>query len=196
MEKDAKSIVAVGAMIGNYASSRGSLDGFALNLKELIMKMLSTTDYFSKSENDKPFMAPNINTVTIEVSQFPLRIWTRQLDAFSYPTRPFYILDFNEDRIKERIKVKLALNDNDKRRMKDAVNDEIERLRKLSPFKLNIVRENFPEDKETLKIESAQDSNLEDVPSVYFSLQIQSMSEAENYWLDSGEFSNLRITKI
>ncbi len=52
--KDAKSIVAVGAMIGNYASTRGSLDGFSLDLSELIKKMRPTTDYFAKSENDRP----------------------------------------------------------------------------------------------------------------------------------------------
>jgi hypothetical protein len=190
--KDAKSIVAVGAMIGNYAATRGSLDGFSLNLSELIKKMLPTTEYFVKAENDEnPFITPDMNNATIDVSQLPLRIWTRQLNSPLYPTRPFYMLDFNEDKIKERMKNKLGLEDDDKKAIEDAKNNEIERVRRLAPFKFSIVRENYFEDKETLKIESATDRNHEDLPVAYFSSQVQSMSESENYWLDSGEFANL-----
>ncbi|MDR2824911.1 MAG: virulence factor SrfB, partial [Prevotellaceae bacterium] len=191
--KDAKSIVAVGAMIGNYAATRGSLNGFALNLSELIKKMLPTTEYFAKAENEKPFISPEMNNATIEVSQLPLRIWTRQLNSSSYPTRLFYILDFNEDKIKDRMKTKLYLEDDDKQAIATAANNELERVRKLSPFKFSIVRESYREDKETLKIESVTDRNGEDLPASYFSLQVQSMSESENYWLDSGEFANLSI---
>jgi len=189
--KDAKSIVTVGAMIGNYSSTRGSLNGFSLDLSELIKKMMPTTEYFSKSENDLPFITPEFNDATIEVSQLPLRIWTRQLDATSYPTRPFYILDFNWDKIQERITNKLELEHWEKQRIKDEVDKEIERLRKLMSFKFNIVREDYFENKELLKIESVVDRNNDDLSATYFSLQVQSMNETENYWLDSGEFTNL-----
>ncbi|GAP71390.1 hypothetical protein SAMD00024442_11_54 [Candidatus Symbiothrix dinenymphae] len=192
--KDAKSIVAVGAMIGNYAATRGSLDGFSLNLSELMKKMLPTTEYFAKAENDKPLISPEMNNAAIEVSQLPLRIWTRQLNSPSYPTRPFFILDFNEDKIADRMQGKLGLEDEEKQQIKDAVDREHERLRRLTPLKFHILRERYPEDKETLKIESVEDRNHEDLPAAYFSLQVQSMSEAESYWLDSGEFINLNIT--
>jgi hypothetical protein len=190
---DAKSIVAVGAMIGNFASERGSLEGFSLDLGELKKKMLSTTEYFASNENEKPFIAPEINNTTIAVSQLPLRIWTRQLNSPSYPTRPFYILDFNEDKIEQRIKNKLALEEHNQRQINDATEKEIERLRKLSPFKFNIVRENYQQDKETLRIETVEDCNHEDLPLEYFSLQVQSMIESDGYWLDTGEFTNLSI---
>jgi len=190
---DAKSIVAVGAMIANYASTRGILNGFSLNLSELIKEMRPTTDYFSKSENDDPFITPDMNNSTEVVSQLPLRIWTRQLNSSQYPTRPFYILDFNEDKITARMKNKLGLNDTEKKEINDATQVELDRLRKLSPLKFNIVRESYNEDKELLKIESVVDCNNEDLPVAYFSLQVQSMSECENYWLDSGEFDNLSI---
>jgi hypothetical protein len=55
------------------------------------------------------------------------------------------------------------------------------------------VRESYLEDKESLIIESVEGRNHEDLPIAYFSLQVQSMSESENYWLDSGEFANLSI---
>jgi hypothetical protein len=103
------------------------------------------------------------------------------------------MIDFNEDKIKERIKNKLGLKDDNKKAIEDAKIAEIERLRKLYPFKFSIERESYLEDKETLRIESVEDRNHEDLPVTYFSLQVQSMSERENYWLDSGEFTNLSI---
>lgn len=190
--KDTKSIVAVGAMIGNYASMRGSLEGFSLDLSELSKKMLPTTEYFAKAENEIPFVSPQMNNAVIDVSQLPLRIWTRQLNTPSYPTRPFYVLDFDEDKIKERMINKLGLG-NDQQAIADAQFGELERVRKLSPFKFGIVRESYMEDKELLKIDSVTDCNGEDLPTAYFSLQVQSMSEDVNYWLDSGEFTNLSI---
>ena len=113
-----------------------------------------------------------------------------------YPTRPFYLLDFNEEKIKEKIKEKLSLNSTDKKQINDATVSEIEKLRILSPFKVRIVRENYNVDKESLKIESVEDRNQNELPVSFFSLQVQSMSECENYWLDSGEFTNISINQI
>jgi hypothetical protein len=190
---DAKSIVAVGAMIGNYASTRGSLNGFSLDLTELYKRMQPTTEYFAKSENERPFITPEQNNGTIEISQLPVRIWCRQLDSPQYPSRSFYKLDFNKDKIEEIVKSKFGYNDANKQQIKDAIDKELERLQKLSPYHFTIVRENYLEDKEILKIDSVEDRNKEDVSVNNFSLQIQSMSESENYWLDSGEFPNLCI---
>lgn len=191
--KDGKSIVAVGAMIGNYASSGGSLNGLRLDLTELKKNTLPTTDYFTKSEQGTPFITPEVNRATLEVSQLPIRIWSRQLNSEQYPTRPFFILDFNEDKIMERIKTKFDLVDENKMALKDKFDTEIQKLRNVSPFKFNIVRENYNGDKEKLVIESVEDKNNENLPNSYFVLQVQSMSESDNYWLDSGEFTNLSI---
>jgi hypothetical protein len=191
--KDAKSTVAIGAMIGNYASTRGGLDGFSLDLSELKKVMRPTTEYFTKSENGNPFITPETSNSSIEVSQLPLRFWTRQLDSPKYPTRPFYKLDFNENKIKEKMKSKFGLNEFDNKALSDVMISELERLRSLSPFKLRIVRESYLEDKEGLKIESIEDRNQEELPGSFFSLQIQSMCESDNYWLDSGEFTNINI---
>jgi hypothetical protein len=188
---DSKSIVAIGAMIGNIASTKGGIDGFYLDLTELINEMQPTTEYFTKSENGNPFITPSLNNTIIDVSQLPMRIWTRQLDTPKYPTRSFYLLDFNEEKIKVKLKNKLDINDSDKKAINEALTNELERLRNLGPFKIRIVRENYLEDKEGIKIESVEDRNREELPAAFFLLQIQSMSENENYWLDSGEFDNL-----
>ena len=193
--KEAKSIVAVGAMIGNYASTRGSLGGFSLNLSELIKTMKPTTEYFAKNEHDDAFISPTSNKGVIIVSQLepPMRIWTRQLNTFSYPTRPFYALGYNKDCIKEKMRKKFDIADNDQKKANDALSNEIQRVSGLAPFTFSIVRENYSEDKELLTIESVKDRNGDDLPNNYFSMSVQSMSEADDYWLDSGAFVNLDI---
>jgi hypothetical protein len=92
-------------MIGNFASTKGGLDGFSLNLKELAENMVPTSDYFTKTEyEEQAFISPEINQATLEVTQIPFRIWTRQLNSSKYPTRPFYIFDFNRETIKKHAK--------------------------------------------------------------------------------------------
>ncbi len=190
---DPKSIVAVGAMIGNYASTRGGLNGFSLDLTELNEKLQPTTEYFSKEIDGEAFISPQNNNATIDVSQLPIRLWTRQLDTTSYPTRPFYNLDFNKDKIEEWVKNRFDLSSNNKERIKEETENRIESLQRRGPFKINIVREEYPTDKETLIIESVIDKNGEDVAITDFSLQIQSMTEDKGYWLDTGEFPYLNI---
>jgi len=193
--RDGKSIVAVGAMIGNYASTRGSLDGFSLDFSQLIKVMRPTTDYFAKADNENAFITPELNSAKIEISQLPIRLWTRQLNSSKYPTRPFYMLDLNEEKIKERMINRLGLDETDNNAINNAVDYEMERLRNLSPFKFNIIRESYFEDKEKLIIESVEDCDQNQLPIANFTIQIQSMNESENYWLDSGEFDNLSINQ-
>ena len=71
------------------------------------------------------------------------------------------------------------------------ISNEINRLKQLMPFKLTIIRENFMDDKELLLVESIRCKNQEDLSTANFLLQIQSMTESDSYWLDSGEFANL-----
>ena len=190
---DSKSIVAVGAMIANYAATRGGLNGFFLDLTEMAKEMQPTTDYFARAENEAAFITPELNAATIEVAQLPIRIWTRQLDSLKYPTRPFFVLDFNEEKIKEQLIARKGINPNDKKVTNEAVEREIGRLRASSPFKIRIGRENYSDDKESLNIESVEDKYRNDLPTSYFTLQVQSMNEGENYWLDSGAFYNLSL---
>lgn len=191
--KDAKSVVPVGAMIGNFAATRGSLEGFTLDLSELQKRLLPTTEYFSVSETAEPFITPTMQQARIEASQLPVRIWTRQLNSPAYPTRPFYILDLNDDKIEQWVMNRLDLEEDDRRQIQEAIDKEKERLRIVAPFKVRLVRENYQEDKESLRIESVEDKHNDSVQSSFFKLQIQSLGDGQNYWLDTGEFPNLSI---
>jgi hypothetical protein len=190
--KNQKSIVAIGAMIGNISSTKGSLTGFSLDLNILKDKLLPTTEYFAllngqTMEFGTSFISPNVNYATVEVSTLPVRIGCRQLDTHSYPSRPLYVLDFNLEKIEERIKGKIGEEENIMI-IKTAVENEITRIRRLMPLYVTVERENYIDDKEKLTLSSVEDRNHDELPLNYFNLQIQSLSESESFWLDSGEF--------
>jgi len=185
-----KSIVAVGAMIGNIASTQGGLSGFSLDLSVLKEKLKSTTNYFGLMKEqtkrvENAILTPLINSAAVDVSALPVKFGCRQLDTESYPTRVFYLLDFNNENIERKIKQK---GFTDLNQIKEQLDSEKIRIRSLMPLTINIVREDYLLDKETLIIESVTDKNRDELALGFFSLQIQSLSESENFWLDSGIF--------
>ncbi len=185
-----KSIITTGAMIG-YIAENGGMNGFSLNLKELKEKLLPTTHYFGRLNEQLKFtntiITPDINRVLVEVTYMPLRIGVRQLDISSYPSRPFYTFDFNDYKIEDRVKGRLD-DENDVNAVQMGVNAEKERIRKKMPLKVTITRDKN-EDLELLRIEGIEDREGNSLPQNFFVLQVQSISEPENFWLDSGIFS-------
>lgn len=186
-----KSIVTTGAMIGNYASTRGSLEGFSLNLKELIKNLTPTTHYFGKLNEQLEFtetiISPDKNLTTIEVSSLPIRIGCRQLNSPSYPSRPFYTLDINIEKLEDNVKGWLD-DENDVNAVQNAIEKEITKIRQKLPIKVTIER-NMNEDMELLRINSVSSHEGEEMSTNMFTLQVQSMSEAKDFWLDSGIFT-------
>jgi hypothetical protein len=185
-----KSIITTGAMIGNIAEN-GGLNGFSLNLKELKEKLLPTTNYFGKL-NDRlkyieTIISPDYNSATIDVVALPLKIGVRQLDISSYPSRPFYVFDFNDEKLEDRIMGRL-MNENDVNALKIGVENEKRKIRSKMPLKVTIERDKN-EDIELLRIEEIVDNEGNNLSKNFFALQIQSMSELDNFWLDSGIFS-------
>ena len=185
-----KSIITTGAMIGHIAEN-GGMNGFSLNLKELKEKLLPTTHYFGRLNEQLKFtdtiISPDINRVTVEVTSLPFRIGVRQLDISSYPSRPFYTFNFNDYKIEDRVKGNMD-NENDVNAVQMGVNAEKEKIRRKMPIKITIVRDKN-EDIELLRIDGIEDREGNPVPPNFFALQVQSISEPENFWLDSGIFS-------
>jgi hypothetical protein len=185
-----KSIITTGAMIG-HISQNGGMNGFSLNLKDLKEKLLPTTNYFGRLNDQLKFtetiISPEINIATLEVTSLPFRIGVRQLDTSAYPSRPFYKFDFNEYKIEDRVKGQLD-NENDINAVQKGVNAEKGKIRKKMPLKVTIERDNN-EDIELLRITAIEDSEGNSLSPNFFVLQVQSISEPENFWLDSGIFS-------
>ncbi|MEI7582742.1 virulence factor SrfB [Runella sp.] len=184
-----KSIITTGAMIGHIAEN-GGLNGFSLNLTELKEKLLPTTNFFGKLneqlEVTETIISPDNNRAAVEVTALPFRIGVRQLDISAYPSRPFYTLDFNDSKLEDRIKGQLD-DKNDKNAIQRGVDVEKVKIRQNMPLKVTIER-NMNEDIELLHLVEIVNKNGDSVKSS-FSLQVQSMSEVENFWLDSGIFS-------
>jgi len=187
-----KSIITTGAMIGQIAEN-GGLKGFSLDLNELKKKLNPTTKFFGKLSEQLEFtetiISPDNNRATVTVSSLPFRIGVRQLDTPAYPSRPFYTLDFDDYKIEDRVKGRLGEeNENNADAVRTGISDEKTKIRRNMPLKITIERD-MSEDIEQLNIEEIIDKNGDPISKNCFSLQIQSMSEIENFWLDSGIFS-------
>lgn len=184
-----KSIVTTGAMIGQIASNEG-LNGFLLDLSELNEKLIPTTDYFGYLDSNlvftKAILSPNNNVADVEVSTLPYRIGTRQKDIPSYPSRPFYMIDFNEYKIEDRVRGRYD-DDVDDNTVNTAIKTEKQKIMRGFPLKVRLVRD-FTTDKEHVQIDSIEDNQGNSVNRNFVNMQVQSMSEVENFWLDSGIF--------
>ena len=190
-----KSIVAVGALLGYIASTQGGFHGLSIDLSEMQKCLLPTTEYFGVMNTltnamTDVFITPKNNSSDVVVNDIPLTIGTRQLNTTSYPVRSFYKLDFDDDKIADNLHVSGA-------ELTDEIQKKKEDIRKRMPLTMHIVREDYAMDKETLTIDSVVDKNGDDegLSTKMFRLQVQSMSEDEDFWLDSGAF-NLSITTL
>lgn len=185
-----KSIITTGALIG-FKAENGGIKGFSLNLKELKEKLLPTTHYFGKLNQQlvytQTIISHEINQTTVEIDSLPFRIGVRQLDIPAYPSRPFYILDFNDFKIEDRVRGRLD-EESDLQAIQKGIELEKDKILKQLPLKISIERD-ISMDVELLKLREVlgQDGNA--LPLQFFVLQVQSMSELDKFWLDSGIFS-------
>ena len=183
-----KSIVTTGAMIGCLAEC-GGIEGFSLDLSELKRKQLPTTNFFGTLDENLDYKETIIslenNRSTLSVASLPLRIGVRQIDSSSYPTRPFYVLDFDDLYIDDIIRGKL-----DEDVLENTVVKEIESKKDdiKSKYPLTIeIRRDPEDDLERLFMDNIF-SEKGDMNKKFLRLQVQSMSEIQDYWLDSGLF--------
>lgn len=187
-----KSIITTGAMIGQIAEN-GGLNGFALDLSELIKKLSPTTFYFGKLNEDslaylKTIISPDNNHATVDVSSLPSRIGVRQIDISAYPSRPFYMFDYNDFKIEDRVRGRFPSDDPPIELVQLEIQKEKDKIRIGMPLKVTISRD-LNEDVEKLTLEEVTDKDGNSINRNFFSLQVQSMSEVENFWLDSGIFT-------
>ncbi|MCL2650062.1 MAG: virulence factor SrfB [Candidatus Azobacteroides sp.] len=185
-----KSIITTGAMIG-YLAENG-LNGFTLNLSKLKAKLLPTTYYFGKLNEDtlvylNTIISPDNNHAIVQVPSLPFRIGVRQLDIEAYPSRPFYTLDYNDYKIEDRVRGRLD-DEPSQNEVEQGIRAEKEKIRRGIPLKITIDR-NPNEDIEKLNLVEITDKDGNVLSTKFFNLQVQSMSEVENFWLDSGIFS-------
>lgn len=186
-----KSIITTGAMIGQIAENDG-LNGFALNLSELKTKLMPTTYYFGKLNEEslaylRTIISPENNHTSIEITSLPFRIGVRQIDIPSYPSRPFYTLGFNDLKIEDRVLGRFEEDNQPINLVQEEIQKEKDKIRRGIPLKVTLSRD-VNEDMERLILEEVTDKEGNVLNKNFFLLQVQSMSEVENFWLDSGIF--------
>ncbi len=190
--KNAKTIVAMGGVIGHYASELSNLNKFIINLDLLKKNLKSTVNYIEASREGQPieyFITPEQNRGDLTVSSIPEILNVRQIGMDSYPCRALYSIDFNRHKIADKIRKKAILNNEGcptDAKVLGLVNEAINVLKKKMPFKITIERD--PEDKENLSIASIVDRDGNDVADSNLEIHIQSLGVDEQYWLDSGAF--------
>lgn len=190
--KNAKTIVAMGGIIGHYASELSNLNKFVINLDLLKKNLKSTTNYIEISREGQSieyFITPEQNRGKITISSIPATLNVRQIGMDSYPCRALYSIDFNRHKIADKIRKKAILNDEGcptDAKIMGLVNETIDTLKKRMPFNVTIERD--AEDKENLRISSIVDKEGNDVMDGNLEIHIQSLGVDEQYWLDSGAF--------
>ena len=187
-----KTIVAMGGIIGHYASELSVLNKFVINLDKLKGNIKSTVNYIESSRDGQPieyFITPEKNRGELMVSSIPENLNVRQIGMDSYPSRTLYSINFNDHKMIERIRRNNILEGGDifsDAKIISLVNENIDALKKRMPFKIGIERDT--ENKEELSITSIVDKNGNDVLDSNLEIHIQSLGVDEKYWLDSGAF--------
>ena len=190
--KNAKTVVAMGGVLGHYASELSNLNKFIINLDLLKQNLKSTVNFIEASREGQPieyFITPDQNRGDITVSGIPETLNVRQIGMDSYPCRALYSIDFNRHKMADKIRKKVILSDEGcptDAKVMGLVNEAIDTLKKRMPFKITIERD--AEDKENLTISSITDRDGNDVMDGNLEIHIQSLGVDEQYWLDSGAF--------
>lgn len=186
-----KTIVAMGALIGYYATSLGNLDRFVLDKSKLDEKLKPVINYIEASREGLPieyFITPQKHVGELMVSSLPLKLNIRQLGIDSYPSRELYVIDFNENKIGERLRAKaskegISMTDLEvQAKAKDVIDD----MRRRMPYYVTI--EQDPDNKELLSVTGITDRNGIDIGDGYIEINIQSLGVNNQYWLDTGAF--------
>lgn len=186
-----KTIVAMGGVIGHYASEYSNLDKFSINLEKLKSNLKSTVNYIEASRDGLPIeylITPDKLQGELTVSRIPDILNVRQFGLTSYPSRALYSIDFNYMKLVNKIRNKALDNGNNPSdaAVQSMADDEVEGFKKRMPFKITINRD--PEDKENLTISSIEDRNGVELSDSSIEIHIQSLGVDDQYWLDSGAF--------
>lgn len=184
-----KTIVAMGGVIGHYASELSNLDKFVMNMDKLNEGLKSTINYIEASREDQPIdylITPAKSQGDLTISRLPMTLVVRQIGMDTYPSRALYTIDFNAYKIADRLRKKAADDYVSDSKILSQVSDVKDALKKRMPFKITVERD--PEDKENLSITSIVDKNGDEVIDSNLEVNIQSMGAAEEYWLDNGAF--------
>ena len=99
---DQKSVVAVGAMVANLASS--GFNGLTVDMSDFSKMMHSTANYVGVYNPDNfkissAILEPTVNRARLRVDSFPIFLGCKQLNVREYHARPFYAIENHSGRL-------------------------------------------------------------------------------------------------
>lgn len=190
--RNAKTIVAIGGVIGHYAAELSNLNKFIIDLDRLKRGLQSTVNFVGASREGQPVdycITPEKSRGELTVSALPATLTVRQIDIESYPSRALYSIDFNRYKMCDRIRKKAILSGEEiptDAKVDALVKETVAALERRKPFRITLERD--AEDKELLTISAITDKDGNDVVDSNLEIHIQSLGTDEQYWLDSGAF--------
>lgn len=190
--KNAKTIVAMGAVLGHYASELSNLNNFVINMDLIKRNLKSIVNFVEASREGEQidyFITPDKDRGDLVLKYIPETLKIRQIGLDSYPCRALYSIDFNRFKLAERIRKKAFLSEDNSLtevQVMRLVNKAIEEMKRQMPFKITLERD--LEDKENLSIVCITDKDGNNVMDGNIEIHIQSLGVDDKYWLDSGAF--------
>ncbi|MDE5969062.1 MAG: virulence factor SrfB, partial [Muribaculaceae bacterium] len=156
---DHKSVVAVGAMIGNLAGSTG-FNGLSIDFSRMIKEMHSTANYVGffnakTAQVRESILTPTRSNASATIALFPAYLGTKQFDSPLYQARPIYCVNLTG---------KATL-----------------------PVRVTFTR-SFRDDREKVEIDEATDAQGNTIPKSAIEIVAQSLVDDGKHWLDKGEF--------
>jgi len=185
--KDSKTVVTIGSLISNLGGSQNRLGKVRINNNLLKTKLISTADYIGHINKNyilHSVLAPKKDENEIIVHTLPFYIGFKKLNAQDYPSRVIYSISFNNEKISEILGRRSSIEST---KINDAVEDFKSKLRKKLPFKVILSRDS-EKDKEWLNMEEIVDNEGEEISKSNISLTVQTLSDEDGFWLDTGEF--------
>ena len=123
---DQKAVVAVGAMVGHLASTKG-FNGMIIKFDDMARHFCSTANYVSLYKGDRltpALLTPRNGSATISLSIFPAFFGCRQFDTPHYDGRPIYALYNNSGRRTLRVTISRDFSDDPERLVIEDIADQ------------------------------------------------------------------------
>ena len=187
--EDPKTIVSVGAMISFLAEQPHYIPGFNVSFNLLANNQNSVAKYIGKYDIDRGIIpeviiSPENNQANLEVNMFPLVFGIKQINSNFYPSNPMFVLDFNINGIREKVKNRYGLS-SDPNALATAVENHKNSLMSKMPFKVKISRD-ISQGYENLSIVEITDNQGGVVSKQDVYLKLQTLPHNLGHWMDTG----------
>ncbi len=185
---DPKTIVGVGSIIALMSGRLRKINDLKIDTEYLSKNLISTADYIIENRNNVKtvLLSPKKNDNTISIKSLPFQFGYSKFDSKNYPYFDLYTLQVDQKGVEKSVKRKYPGRDDSY--IKNQIDVEINSINQNLPLKVEITRD-YDESKEIVKIVSIEDSEGNTKFTNYLSLNYQTLSNTDGYWLDTCEFT-------